>query len=63
MTSDTKQSKEDLIKNLKKIFPKCGERAADYDSSNEFFMEDFKELKAAGYLLMAVPEEFGAPCF
>ncbi|WP_373516171.1 acyl-CoA dehydrogenase family protein [Pricia sp.] len=37
----------------------CGERAAHYDANNLFFQEDFDELKQAGYLLIAVPEEFG----
>ena len=34
-------------------------RAVAYDRENRFFQEDFDELKAAGYLLMAVPREFG----
>jgi alkylation response protein AidB-like acyl-CoA dehydrogenase len=34
-------------------------RAATYDRENRFFFEDFEELKQAGYLLMAVPKEFG----
>jgi alkylation response protein AidB-like acyl-CoA dehydrogenase len=37
----------------------CGQRAAGYDRFNRFFDEDFQELRAAGYLLAAVPEEFG----
>ncbi|HEY7061033.1 MAG TPA: acyl-CoA dehydrogenase family protein [Chloroflexota bacterium] len=37
----------------------CGQRAAGYDRDNRFFEEDFAELRAAGYLLAAVPEEFG----
>ncbi len=36
-----------------------GERAATYDQENRFFDEDFRELKAAGYLRLAVPEKFG----
>ncbi len=51
--------KEELCKNLKGIFENCGERAGHYDANNLFFQEDFDELKKAGYLLMAVPEEFG----
>jgi alkylation response protein AidB-like acyl-CoA dehydrogenase len=35
------------------------ERAAVYDRENRFFQEDFDELREAGYLLMAVPEELG----
>ena len=34
-------------------------RAATYDRENRFFQEDFDDLKAAGYLRMAVPKEFG----
>lgn len=34
-------------------------RAASYDRENRFFQEDFDELKAAGYLLLALPREFG----
>ena len=37
----------------------CRERAAGYDRDNRFFQEDFDELKAAGYLQMAMPHEFG----
>ena len=35
------------------------ERAPMYDRENRFFDEDFAELKESGYLLVAVPEEFG----
>jgi alkylation response protein AidB-like acyl-CoA dehydrogenase len=34
-------------------------RAAEYDRDNRFFAEDFEELRQAGYLLAAVPVEFG----
>jgi alkylation response protein AidB-like acyl-CoA dehydrogenase len=34
-------------------------RAATYDRENRFFKEDFEELRAAKYLLMPVPREFG----
>ena len=34
-------------------------RAARYDEENQFFAEDFEELKTAKYLLMPLPEEFG----
>jgi len=34
-------------------------RVARYDENNEFFHEDFETLKASGYLIQAVPEEFG----
>jgi alkylation response protein AidB-like acyl-CoA dehydrogenase len=41
------------------LLEKCRERAPQYDRDNRFFQEDFDDLKAAGYLLMAVPREFG----
>jgi len=34
-------------------------RAAAYDRENRFFQEDFDELRAAKYLLMPVPTQFG----
>lgn len=34
-------------------------RAASYDQDNSFFREDLEELRAAGYLLLPVPSEFG----
>jgi alkylation response protein AidB-like acyl-CoA dehydrogenase len=37
----------------------CRERAGGYDRDNRFCQEDFDELKAAGYLKMALPKEFG----
>ena len=52
------QTKPDL-EDLTDIFARCAERAPLYDRENRFFTEDFEELKDAGYLLMAVPEEFG----
>jgi alkylation response protein AidB-like acyl-CoA dehydrogenase len=37
----------------------CRQRAAGYDRDNKFCQEDFDELKAAGYLKLTLPEEFG----
>jgi alkylation response protein AidB-like acyl-CoA dehydrogenase len=37
----------------------CRGRAAGYDRDNRFCQEDFEQLKAAGYLRMALPKEFG----
>jgi alkylation response protein AidB-like acyl-CoA dehydrogenase len=42
-----------------RLLEKCRERAPVYDRENRFCQEDFDELKAAGYLLMAVPKELG----
>jgi alkylation response protein AidB-like acyl-CoA dehydrogenase len=41
------------------IIAHCGDRAAAYDRDNRFFTEDFEELRAAGYLKIAVPKELG----
>ncbi len=53
------ENKEKFIKNLEIVFKNCEGRAAHYDANNLFFQEDFDELKEAGYLLIAVPKEFG----
>src|SRR5258708_32857252 len=37
----------------------CRRRAAGYDRDNRFCQEDFDELKAAGYLNLTLPKEFG----
>ena len=36
-------------------------RAATYDRENRFFEEDFEELRAAKYLVLPLPREFGGP--
>ena len=41
------------------LLAKCRERAPLYDRENRFFKDDFDELKASGYLLLAAPKEFG----
>jgi len=41
------------------LLDRCRERAAQYDRDNKFCQEDFDELKAAGYLKMAIPTELG----
>jgi len=41
------------------MLARFAERAAGYDRDNRFCQEDFDELEEAGYLLSAVPEEFG----
>jgi alkylation response protein AidB-like acyl-CoA dehydrogenase len=41
------------------LLTRCHERAPGYDRDNRFFDEDFEELRAAGYLGMAVPDELG----
>jgi alkylation response protein AidB-like acyl-CoA dehydrogenase len=41
------------------LLERCRERAPQYDRDNRFCQEDFDELKAAGYLRIAVPRELG----
>ncbi|MBI2761058.1 MAG: acyl-CoA/acyl-ACP dehydrogenase [Chloroflexi bacterium] len=41
------------------ILQRCAERAPVYDRENRFFIEDFEELKAAGYLKTPIPTEYG----
>jgi alkylation response protein AidB-like acyl-CoA dehydrogenase len=41
------------------ILARCFDRAPVYDRENRFFDEDFEELREAGYLNMAVPQELG----
>ena len=41
------------------LLDRCRQRAAGYDRDNKFCQEDFDELRAAGYLNMAIPKEFG----
>src|ERR1700722_341398 len=45
------------------LLRRCAERCAGYDRDNRFFDEDFAELKAAGYLALAVPRELGGQGF
>lgn len=41
------------------VLARFAERAPRYDEENRFFQEDFDELRAAGYLTIAVPRELG----
>jgi alkylation response protein AidB-like acyl-CoA dehydrogenase len=41
------------------LLNRCRDRAPLYDRENRFFQEDFDELRAAGYLGIALPKEFG----
>jgi alkylation response protein AidB-like acyl-CoA dehydrogenase len=41
------------------LLERCRARAPIFDRDNRFFQEDFDELRAAGYLNMALPKEFG----
>lgn len=41
------------------LLARCAERAPRYDRENTFCHDDFTELRAAGYLTLAVPRELG----
>src|SRR6476660_9727698 len=41
------------------MLERFGSRATTYDRENQFALEDFNELKAAGYLKMPIPTELG----
>jgi alkylation response protein AidB-like acyl-CoA dehydrogenase len=41
------------------VLERFASRAAVYDRENRFFSEDFEELRAAGYLSIAIPRELG----
>jgi alkylation response protein AidB-like acyl-CoA dehydrogenase len=41
------------------LLDRCRARAPGYDRDNRFCLEDFNELKTAGYLKVAIPTEFG----
>ena len=58
MTTTTLPKSRDTIL-TEEILQRCLERAPVYDRESRFFQEDFDELRDAGYLLMAVPQEFG----
>ena len=45
------------------LLQRCRGRAAGYDRENRFCQEDFDELKAAGYLKLTLPPEFGCQGF
>jgi alkylation response protein AidB-like acyl-CoA dehydrogenase len=45
------------------LLDRIGSRAAGYDREAGFFYEDLAELKAAGYLTLAVPTELGGQGF
>lgn len=47
------------LEGLQEIFKRCAKRAPLYDRENQFFTEDFEELRDAGYLLMPIPKELG----
>ncbi len=55
--SDASSSRAAVLSD--EMLARFASRAANYDRENRFFKEDFEELKSAGYLLVAIPAEFG----
>lgn len=51
--------KTKTLEAIEDIFNRCTQRASGYDRENRFCIEDFEELKKAGYLKLPLPEEFG----
>ena len=58
---NTSTSSLRLVKNVlsEEMLARFASRAATYDRENRFFEEDFEELRAAKYLLLPLPAEFG----
>jgi alkylation response protein AidB-like acyl-CoA dehydrogenase len=58
---NTSTSSLRLVKNVltEEMLTRFASRAASYDRENRFFGEDFEELRAAKYLLLPLPAEFG----
>ena len=64
--NDAKNASTSLQRTVKSVLSeemlaRFSSRAASYDKENRFFAEDFEELRAAKYLLLPVPAEFGGP--
>jgi len=58
---NTSTSLPQLVKPVltEEMLARFASRAAPYDRENRFFTEDFEELRAAKYLLLPLPSEFG----
>lgn len=56
-TSDSMSSGSSVL--TEEMLGRFEARAAGYDRENRFFAEDFEELRAAKYLLLPLPREFG----
>lgn len=59
MSSTSDAANPDTSVLTEDMLARFGSRAAGYDRENRFFTEDFAELRAAKYLLLPVPGEFG----
>jgi alkylation response protein AidB-like acyl-CoA dehydrogenase len=60
-SGNTSTSLPRLVKPVltEEMLARFASRAASYDQENRFFDEDFEELRAAKYLLLPLPSEFG----
>ncbi len=61
MTTTTEPSAPTSVDGLltDEMLARFDERAPRYDRENRFFDEDFEELRQSGFLMLAVPTEFG----
>ncbi len=60
MTTSTTTTTATPVLN-EEMLARFDERAPEYDRDNRFFDEDLAELRASGYLDMALPPEYGGP--
>src|SRR5207302_11168762 len=57
ISADSASAREPVLSD--EALQRFGQRAAVYDRENRFFQEDFEELRAAGYLKLAIPRDLG----
>src|SRR5438552_537467 len=63
MTATTAMAETDTSVLTDEMLARFASRSSKYDRENKFFAEDFEELRAAGYLTLAVPAELGGRGF
>src|SRR5437763_1403018 len=63
MTPTTAMAETDTSVLTDEMLARFASRSSKYDRENKFFAEDFEELRAAGYLTLAVPAELGGRGF
>jgi alkylation response protein AidB-like acyl-CoA dehydrogenase len=59
MTTPTSTAADELLTD--EMLDRFDARAVSYDRDNQFFEEDFEELRASGYLNAPLPAAFGGP--
>src|ERR1700730_10508218 len=57
LTAANETAREPILSD--EMLARFAQRAPTYDRENRFFQEDFDELRAAGYLKLAVPQDLG----